>query len=148
MNSKLKSIGIKVNPFYLYSIALISILLMYNLNWSELYPKISFTSYIFFVITIIITTILGYHLQKKLDCMENIKKNELNVNFITIIIVILLVADFIYAKSIPLVEIAIIKKANYTHFDFRGIPLFHGFLISFISFFAIYLFDKFLSEKI
>lgn len=147
MNSKLKSIGIKVNPFYLYSIALISILLMYNLNWSELYPKISFTSYIFFVITIIITTILGYHLQKKLDCMENIKKNELNVNFITIIIVILLVADFIYAKSIPLVEIAIIKKANYTHFDFRGIPLFHGFLISFISFFAIYLFDKFLSEK-
>ncbi|MDU3338236.1 hypothetical protein [Paraclostridium bifermentans] len=142
----MRKIGIKFNPFYLYSLTVLSILVLYNLGWSNIYPKLSLESYIFLISTIVIAVIVGLVLDKKFVAKESIEKNRLNLRFLTIIVFIGFIIEFIYEGQIPIIEILVLKS-DFNYLGFAGIPTFHVLLITFNSFIAIYTFNRYLEEK-
>ncbi|WP_164489103.1 hypothetical protein, partial [Romboutsia sp. Marseille-P6047] len=102
--------SVSLNPYYLYSISLSLILVLYNLGWSNLYPKLSTVSMIFFISTIIISIVLGYFYDKKFVQKKVDKRNPLNIGILSILILLGNVLEFIYEGAIPFVEIAILKN--------------------------------------
>lgn len=143
---KINNIGIYINPFYLYSTILSIIIILYNFKWSNLYPNISFLSYLFFIVTILVSLILGKILNCKLPIKKNREKNPLNLGKLTLLIFLSHMIEFAYCGVIPLVEIAI-KKSNFSYTSYQGIPTFHLIVVTFNSFFAVYVFNRYLIEK-
>lgn len=142
----MKKIGVKFNPFYLYSLTVLAILVLYNLGWSNIYPKLSIASYAFLIATIIISVAVGFSLDKKFIGQNTIERNRLNLRFITILIYIGFVLEFIYEGQVPIVEILILKS-DFNYLGFSGIPTFHVLLVTFNSFITIYVFNKYLEEN-
>ena len=142
----MKNIRLSINPFYLYSIILSIIMIIYNLKWSNLYPSISNTSYIFYILTILISMACGllYKIKFKHESRKN--KNIINIGKFTILIWVGHILEFIYSGVIPFIEISI-KKTSYIYKNYTGIPTFHVILVTFNSFFAIYIFHRYLIEK-
>lgn len=145
-NLRLSKIGIRINPFYLYSIVFTFVIILYNLKWSYFYPDISIPSYIFFIFTITISFILGFHFNKYLKVESRETKNPLNIKRITIIIILLNIVEFIYVGNIPFIEIAI-KNSGYSYKSYTGIPTFHVILVTFNLFFASYVFNRSIVER-
>ncbi|SCH20791.1 hypothetical protein [Romboutsia sp. 1001713B170207_170306_H8] len=138
--------SVSLNPYYLYSISLSLILVLYNLGWSNLYPKLSTVSMIFFISTIIISIVLGYFYDKKFVQKKVDKRNPLNIGILSILILLGNVLEFIYEGAIPFVEIAILKN-DYVYIHYAGIPTFHVILFTFNAFLAVYTFHRLLVEK-
>lgn len=150
------NLNIFLNPYYLYSISSLLILGLYSLGWSDLYPKISFETKCFFIISAIISFLIGRLFDRKFIESESdeifiVDKNEknksyLNIKKITIAILIANVVEFIYSGVIPFVEIAILKN-EYIYLEYGGIPTFHVILFTFNAFFTIYIFHRILIEN-
>lgn len=138
--------NISLNPYYLYSISLSLILILYSLGWSKLYPKISSITLCFLSISIIISCILGYIYDNKFSIESKSNENPLNIKKITIAILFANIIEFIYEGAIPFVEITILKS-NYVYLEYSGIPTFHVILFTFNAFFAIYIFHRILIEN-
>ncbi|MEJ0029481.1 MAG: hypothetical protein WDO15_03565 [Bacteroidota bacterium] len=62
----------------------------------------------------------------------------------TIFIYVLWIADFIYEGGVPLIKILFHLPYNYRLF---GIPSLHVFIVTFSSFFTVYLFHLYLSKR-
>lgn len=150
------NLNISLNPYYLYSISSLLILVLYSLGWSDLYPEISLMTKCFFIISSIISLIFGYLFDKKFvksksdEIIFSNKKVEnksyLNIKNITIAILIANVVEFIYSGAIPFVEIAILKN-DYLYLEYGGIPTFHVILFTFNAFFAVFIFHRLLIEN-
>ncbi|MCR1875992.1 oligosaccharide repeat unit polymerase [Paraclostridium bifermentans] len=150
------NLNISLNPYYLYSISSLLILVLYSLGWSDLYPEISLMTKCFFIISSIVSLIFGYLFDKKFvksksdeiifsnNKVEN--KSYLNIKNITIAILIANVVEFIYSGAIPFVEIAILKN-DYLYLEYGGIPTFHVILFTFNAFFAVFIFHRLLIEN-
>lgn len=143
---KLNKIRIRINPFYMYSVIFTIIIILYNLKWSDFYPDLTLSSYIFFISTIIISLIIGYGFDKYWKIEARTSKNPLNIEFITWIIILLNIIEFIYVGKIPFIEIAI-KNSGYSYKSYTGIPTFHVILVTFNLFFASYVFHRCIIEK-
>lgn len=143
----LEKIGIKFNPFYLYCITVLIILILYSFNWSNIYPKLSIYTYIFLISTVLISFFVGRVIDKKLDngCLK-ITNAKLNLKNSTLIVVVGFIVEFIYAGCIPLVEILILKS-DFNYLTYTGIPTVHVLLVTFNSFIAIYAFNRYLIDK-
>lgn len=146
-NEILEKIGIKFNPFYLYCLTVLIIIILYSFNWSNIYPKLSIYTYIFLISTILISFFVGRIIDEKLDNRYlNVKNEKLNLKKSTLVVVVGFIIEFIYARCIPLVEILILKS-NFNYLTYTGIPTIHVLLVTFNSFIAIYAFYRYLIDK-
>lgn len=134
------------NPFLLYSIVWLAVLFFYNLNISELYPKLTLNTYIFIFITIFLNFLIGIIFNKKIKRrIRKFNTNNKMKKYKLLLVLFFGFLDFYYAKSVPL--LMILLKKNYSYLEFHGIPIFHGFLLSYTFYFALCSFYDYLKTK-
>ena len=137
-----------LNPFYIYGLIWLSVLGVYTIPWSNLYPEISIELKVYFLITISFSVIIGYLLRRKYNFKNYTNYREgkkINIFFPSLIIVLGHLTQFIYVGKVPLIET--IRKTGYLYVDFPGIQTLHPLLITFNSYYCVYLFDKYLETK-
>ncbi len=132
------------NPYYIYIISFLFSLLVYALGWSDLFPILKTNVIIFLFITFIAALTAGFVFQKK-RFLQNIKI-EYNSKLLGIVsfIIFLWVIEFANNRGIPLILILGGQEFDYMKF---GIPTLHVFIVTFTSFFSIFLFHVYLSTK-
>ncbi len=152
-----------LNFFYLYAIIWSAILLVYFFGWSDLCVPLDSRLSAFFLITIIISIVLGFVYRKKFKFSEpKTYKNSFNLinhldtnnrlsdgfskhnPYITLGIVGFNFLEFIYCRQIPIVYILFNGGKYEAHNGYTGIPTLHTLVISFGSFYAQYLFYRFI----
>ena len=136
-----------LNPFYWFAFVWSSVLVLYQFQWTTLYSKLDASLFLFFIITILISIVLGFFFGKmlkklKINYHRPLKRTK---RIITWIIVIGFLLEFLYERQIPL--IAELTNSSYTYMDFKGIPTFHVFLVTFTEFAAVYFFYCYCFEK-
>lgn len=134
----MKSNSLIVNPFTIYSIAWIIVIVIYSFGWSNLYPKLSVEYIIFLTATIIISFILGiYTYNKKIFSFNlNAKTNYKGCRRIIFIIIFLFLIECLFARSIPiLASLSETKDVTYTEF---GLPIIHVLVVNGISLCCLY----------
>ncbi|MBS1504285.1 MAG: hypothetical protein JST32_19610, partial [Bacteroidetes bacterium] len=143
MDKKIKSVA-DVNPFFTYIIGFTIALIIYQLDWSYLFPSLTLSLVSFLILTFVISGFIGLYVHRK-GILKNYEYvNKLNVNWIVLAITISYILNFIYAKQIPLFSIANNADIDYREF---GIPTFYVILATFTSFFTVYLFKCYIVEK-
>ena len=132
------------NPNYLYVITFILPFLIYSLQWSTLYPPLSASLLLFYLGSFIVYLIAGY-LSNRLKpfYFNQISRSSYNVLFVSCILGLYL-AEIVLARKIPLFGLL---KGDFTYGDHFGIPVIHTLLVSFNSFYAVYLFHQYISKK-
>lgn len=134
-----------INPYYIHVISFVLVLFAYLFRWSDLYPELSLSLIIFLLCTIIIALIIGTAFVKdKVIVFENLSYKN-NMQLITILILAGYGLEFLYAGNFPLLSIFGGPAVPYHEF---GIPTFHVLLVTFNSFYAVYLFQLCLTEKL
>jgi hypothetical protein len=133
-------------PCFVYAISFASILLLYQIGWSDLFPKLNGRLLIFLFATIILSLILSFTQKRYLQFGNN--DADLKPVFVTralYFIAIGNILDFLYESSIPIVKTMV--NASYSYHDFNGIPTFHVILGTFNIFFSILMFNYYLTER-
>ena len=135
-----------INPYYCYAISFIAAMTSYFLDWSDLYPELSISLAIFLLLTILAHIFLGVRISKSNKrIFTSIKiENALYPILITTILYLLWSWEFIYEDGIPLIKILLKQPYNYR---LVGIPSFHVLIVTFSSFYTIYLFHIYLSSR-
>jgi hypothetical protein len=133
-----------VNPFFTYIIGFTIALVIYQLDWSYLFPSLTFSLVSFLILTFVFSGIIGLYIQRRGLLKNHEYVNKLNVNWIVAAITVSYILNFIYAGQIPLFSIANNADIDYREF---GIPTFYVILATFTSFFTVYLFKCYLVEK-
>lgn len=130
------------NPFYCYALGFVTVLVVYQWQWSDLYPKIDIYVLGFLVSTILGALFLGNSFKGRFTYNEiPLNKN----NFLYVLLIAFgYTLEFIYNKGIPL--FMIFRGDEYSHYEF-GIPTFHVFLQTVSPFYAVYLYNQYLSHK-
>lgn len=136
-----------INPYFCYTFAFLVVLLAYPLGWSELYPPLSWGLVLFLSITIALHLFTGKRFLKR--CGNPFRKLETDHTgtpaiWMTIFLCLLWFAEFVYEGGVPLVKILWAHPYNYRLF---GIPTLHVFIVTFSSFYTIYLFHLYLSSR-
>ncbi|GEM_PF-874387 len=133
-------------PFFVYSISFLSILVLYQFGWSDLYPRLNGFVLSFILISSFISFLFAFLQAKKLRL--NLVPLELNSSFIKKSIWFLAIGyllDFAYERTIPLLRT--LSDPSYSYDNFKGLPTFHVILGTFNIFFSILMFDNYLSNK-
>ncbi|WP_414052816.1 O-antigen polymerase [Macrococcus animalis] len=133
-----------MNPFYFYIMSNIICLLIYQLNWSNSFGKISTNLMLFYLFTILISFLLGFILNNLVDL--KFKTNDLNINFKKHlkILLILCVIQIILQPNVPLLSILLRGIDNHLEY---GIPLVFPFILTFSSFLGVAAFYQWLHFK-
>lgn len=128
----------KINPYSLLIIAIISILVLYELKWSSLYPTLSLQVIIFFLITILGLFFLDLFLMNlfltkslRISNSTPIYSYKKYYIYIVALVVIGTVLDGIYSHGYPLL-------GNLKYGEDFGVPFLHvltSILASFITYF-------------
>jgi hypothetical protein len=132
------------NPNYLYIITFIFPFVVYSLQWSTLYPPLSASLLMFYVGSFIVYLITGYLSNRiKPFYFSQIPKSSYNVLFVSVILG-LYVTEILLFRKIPLLGML---RGDFTYGDDFGIPVIHTLLVSFNSFYCVYLFHQYISKK-
>ncbi|MBU3091664.1 oligosaccharide repeat unit polymerase [Clostridium sp. CF011] len=129
------------NPFLIYIISFLTVILFYAFGWSDAYPGLTWTTIMFFILTFVICGFAWAYTRKKKIINYVDAEYSNNLIYVTILIILGNIAEFIYFGSIPIFS----KKINYL--EFRGIPTFHVILYTFTIFFAVYLYHVYISTR-
>lgn len=134
-----------MNPYFSHAGAFALALILYMFGWSDLYPPITPVVFIFLASLIGIFTFFGLTLNKskKIE-FKAIAGNVRYPLLITSFIFILWSVEFVHAGGVPLIKILLKQPYNYRIF---GVPTLHVFVVTFASFYTIYLFHIYLSQK-
>lgn len=132
-----------INPYFLYVLSFIAVLAVYLFGWSSLFPPLGISLLLFLVCSILIALLMGRAFMKRKIITFNHLEYKNSLNWITYAIIAGYVIEFIYFGNFPLLAVLTKSSLSYTEF---GIPTFHVFLVTFNSFFSIYLFQLILSE--
>ncbi|MDH0834297.1 oligosaccharide repeat unit polymerase [Acinetobacter johnsonii] len=141
------------NPFFIYGLSFLLILLLLSFGVSNLYYLEYNSLLVFILFTIILSFFIGYILRFyvliKIERSFNILKEASLFNCISIVAILfaLFLLDCISVGVIPIIEV--LKGNTYRYMDF-GVPLLHAFLIMYtcmvcFSYFIRYL--KFSSKR-
>lgn len=132
------------NPFFLYSLVWLGTILLYHLEISNLYPKLSIELRFFVYFSIFVSFLFGLFYKKDI---KNKKSSIINKNytFICIFICISFVLEFFIEGKIPLMET--IKKTGYTYMDFKGIKSFHVLICTYNFYNTICVFNNYMFTK-
>jgi hypothetical protein len=134
------------SPYLSYAVALLVVLLAYPLGWSNRYPKLQIPLLAFIVGTVLICIVLAeIFRRKKIITFKKLpaEKNARAV-YITVFIYFLWVCEFIYEGGIPLFKLLFNIPFDYRLF---GIPSLHVFIVTFSSFYTVFLFHNYLSSR-
>lgn len=135
--------NIMINPFYIFSIAIVGVIGIYSLGWSSLFPTLSFELISFLIMLLIVALILGFVFSKNQKIIFRPINGTNNLTKITILIFLVYCLSAVYSGGFPFINKIITSYDNrYTEF---GLPTIHVFLVTFNSFFVTYLFHLFLS---
>lgn len=134
------------NPYFCYVFSFTVAILMYPLGWSDLYPALTLPLTCFLGVTIIIHLWLGFHFRRsKLTQYKRLGAEATAAPIvITAMLYLLWICEFLYEGGIPLVMILLDQEYNYILF---GIPTLHVFIVTFSSFYTVYLFHIYLSGR-
>jgi len=132
------------NPLYIYSFSFLSVTIVYLFRWSDLYPNLGVSLIIFLFISSIIALSVGGIVDKYKPIRYKLIKKTKYIAIIIIFIYFLYFLEFIYNKGIPIVLIFTTDWYDYTKF---GVKTLHPILTTFTSFYTVYLFHLFLSNK-
>ena len=134
------------NPYFCYVVAYAVALLLYPLGWSTLYPPLSLSLLIFIVSTIGLHIVAGV-IFPRYRSPSNQKDRAYATRgplIITVLLYVLWTAEFLYAGGVPLVEILLRNPFDYKTF---GIPTLHVFVVTFSSFYTIFLFQQYIRSR-
>jgi uncharacterized membrane protein SirB2 len=131
------------NPFLLYILVFGSVLAIYQLQWSEIYPDLSLETLVFFCVTFILAT--GFAFVVSRDVKETVKYRPVRLpGYTPLFLIAVYAADIAYADTIPLVSLI---QGSYLYGSFPGIPTVHVFAVTFSASFATIRFADFLYSK-
>jgi hypothetical protein len=135
-----------INPYFCYVFSFTTAILVYLLGWSDLYPPLSFTLLCFLVITTALHLYAGIRLRRSGTIVFKpvMLSSHTAPLFITVALYVLWSVDCVHAGGIPLLKILLGQPYNYRIF---GIPSVHVFIVTFSSFYTIYLFHLYLSSR-
>lgn len=134
---------LKPNPYGCYVIAFGVALVVYLLGWSELYPPLRPALLAFLILTFFgFLAIARFWGKMRQIAFIAIQTNERWAVTITVLIFIGWIAEFIYEGGVPLLKILFAQPYDYKKF---GIPSFHVVLVTFSSYYTLYLFHGWLS---
>lgn len=133
-----------MNPYFAYSISFIVALGTYLLGWSGLYPRLTADLAWFLALSVLFSFMAGvYWNRKKYVSFQKLPPDR-NVILVTGFIYLLWICEFFYAGGIPILKILLGQPYNYRLF---GIPSLHVFVVTFSSFYTVYLFHLYLSTR-
>jgi hypothetical protein len=135
-----------VNPYFCYALTFTIALLTYLLGWSDLYPRLLFPLLGFLIGSIVVFCFVGIITVKhRVITFRRIFSVDTRIPFfITVFIYGLWLIEFIYAGGIPLLKILLKHPYDYRVF---GVPTLHVFVVTFSSFYTVYLIHLYLSSK-
>jgi hypothetical protein len=136
---------LKPNPYGCYVLSFGIALTVYFFGWSGLYPALRISLIIFLLATFLIFLAIN-HFWTRLRKTEFVALpvHERPATLVTTIIMVGWVAEFIYEGGIPLMKILMGVPYDYKKF---GIPSFHVLLVTFASYYTLYLFHCWLSQR-
>ncbi len=133
-----------INPYYIYIVTFIVSLIVYQFGWSTVFPKLKIELVVFLTLSMIVAFFLGlfFHAKNYVSFIS-IGKNS-KIQAVVLFISILWGIEFIYNGGVPLLLIMSGAAYDYTTF---GVPTLHVFVVTFTSFFAVYLFHVYISTR-
>jgi hypothetical protein len=133
------------NPNFIYIISFMVPFLFYALEWSTLYPSLGSNLMMFYLFTFAVCLLFGLVVNGSNPFRyKSIAESKGNL-FILALTYLLYAVEVIYSRTIPL--FALIRDTFTYSEDSFGIPVIHTFLVSFNTFYAIYLFHQYMSNK-
>lgn len=133
-----------INPYSLYCAGFLAALLLYPLHWSSAYPALKLPLIAFITCTLMAHFVLSRY-WTKVKPVTFYKTNPItNPIHVTIFIYCLWIVDFLYEGGVPLFNILLSRPFNYRLF---GMPGLHVLAVSLSSFYTLYLFHAFLSDR-
>lgn len=135
-----------VNPYFCYCLTFTIALMLYSIGWSNLYPNLSATLVAFLIITIIAQTLAGFRFARKhtptfASFGVRMAKGPW---IITAFLYVLWIVEFAHGGGVPLIKILLNEPFDYKLF---GIPTLHVLLVTFSSFYTVFLFHHYLSHR-
>jgi hypothetical protein len=133
------------NPYIVYAFGFLLTLVIYTFQWSGLYPPLSFQLFFFITITALFSLLTGLVVHK--TNYASYTKISYSAKTLWAVTTTILAGYFIecaYMGTIPLM--AIINGSNYDYTTF-GIPTFHVILVTFNSFWSVFVFHNYLSSR-
>ena len=131
------------NPFLIYIAAFGAALLTYQLNWSEVYPPLSFGLVLFFLATFFGAAILGLGVAPIINQIDNYEPGRL-WKYTGAALTLSFAADFLVSGFVPLISLIAGETVD---FDAVGIPSLHLFNVTFGGAFATIRFADFLYSR-
>lgn len=133
------------NPNFIYIFAFLIPFVFYSFEWSTLYPRLSFSLFLFYLFTFITCAALGVaiNLTKPFN-YKPIAESNWNIGVI-VIIYLFYAAELLYTGTLPIYAL-LRGQFNYAEEAF-GLPVIHTFLVSFNTFYAIFLFHQYISTR-
>lgn len=127
------------NPYFLFSFIFLVVLLLYQLNWSQLTRSISWQLLFFLTLNILLFLFLGYQFDKqKIENPDKIYKYKKSYIYLSVFIIIGILIEGIFLKGYPLFNS--IGWGNIQYIEY-GIPVFHVLLLTVSYFFSLVLFE-------
>lgn len=134
-----------INPYLCYAFSFVVAIVTYLLGWSDLYPELSLPLLAFLVITICFHVYLGTRILRPGNIFTSIAPfSETGALRVTLFVYALWVCEFLYAGGIPLMKLLLNQPYNYRTF---GIPSLHVFIVTFSSFYTVFLFHLYRSSR-
>lgn len=133
------------NPYYLYILVFGFVLIVYQFQWSELYPSLDISLVSFLVSTFAICFILGSSIYKPAVSKFYSVNYDRTIDKVLYVTLIFWSLEFVYNRGIPL--LLIFQGGQYEYSSGFGIPSFHVLLATFSSFWTVYIFHVYLSCK-
>ncbi len=132
------------NPNYIYILTFIFPFIIYSFGWSTLYPVLSMSLLWFYLASFAIYFITGYITNRMNPFYYNkIDKASYNGFFVSLILGLYFMEIALF-RQIPLLGLI---SGNFSYGDEFGIPVVHTLLVSFNSFYCVYIFHQYISKK-
>jgi len=138
--------NILFSPFIAYCITFSVALLVYLLNWSYLYPNLSWVLLVFFLATFTISLITAFFFRPFKIFTYKRQTSEVS-GYIILFLVAGYVLEFAYSRTIPFLSIASgLSTYEETRVDF-GIPTFHVILVGYTAFGSVFYYHSYITQK-
>lgn len=121
-----------INPFFWYSIIWLIVLILYNLDYSELYEPLHQGLFVFILSTILIAFAIGIIFQRHFKKIQRVNIRYKTKYLSVCLIVVLFIIEFIYCGYIPF-----FNPRGY--YDF-GIPTIHVICVTYAVYIYICIF--------
>jgi hypothetical protein len=135
-----------INPYFCYAFAFTLGLVAYSFGFSDLYPALSLPVLVFLTTNILLFILFGSIVwrKQKIFFVEIQNKRNNCPLLITIFIYSLWSIEFFYEGGVPLIKILSGEPYNYRIF---GVPSLHVFVVTFSSFYTIFLFHLYIAQR-